>query len=439
MSTQTELESSIDSSEKFLKILDSLILSIKHSETLENNAPQKKIYTDNLAELNEQKTSLTESIKNKKEKLENVKKLASQNKATDFPLPSFGDQTAFKADEVLILCSQFAGLEDSDFDIFYRKFSNFVTSHKLTEQCAKNLLSGLLKKDAFETFYELRDEPFQTIINSLGCRYSSPVSIMHYANKLKQLKRNQNEHLISFINRAKILISKSAQICPKDQQKAREKFLLLDILMKNCSSEARKKINEEQIKLARSGILPDFQSLLDLACFTEEDSQNESLGFNHANMFMANAAIRDDGAVRRREMRKHSPFKRLSDLRRSTSPHVNDHSFEKRDQSPSGFGTTQQQQFVPKQQQPVAEQTFVPQEQSSSHYSPPNTLPKRSEFRSYSPPPFRSNYKGGMQSKHDFGHRGSKQNYYATKQLSDLIVKLTDIFNILVENHASDQ
>ena len=432
ITSKTELESQIDSSEKFLKILDSLILSIKHSESLEGNADQKKLYTDNLAGLNEQKDSLTESIKSSKEKLENIKKLASQNNATNFPLPTFGNETTFKAEEVLILCSQFGGLEDSDFDIFYRKFSNFVTSHKLTEQCAKDLLSGLLKKDAFETYYELKEDSFQTIINALGCRYSSPVSILHYANKLKQLQRQNNEHLISFINRAKILISKSAQICPKDQQKAREKFLLLDILMKNCSAEARKKINEEQIKLARSGILPDFQSLLDLACFTEEDSQNESLGF-----FMANAAIRDDGVVKRREMRKHSPFKRLSDHRRSPSPHLNDHNFEKRDQSPS-FGANEQQQFV-SQQQPFAEPTFVPQEQSSSSYLPPHQPNKRSDFRSHSPPPphFRSNYRGGKN--YYDGHRSSKQNFYATKQLSDLIVKLTDIFNILVDNHINDQ
>ena len=423
INSQKEIEAQINNYENFSKIIDSLTLSLKQNEAQAANENKAGI-TSSLKALKEQNDELKKSIADKNSELTNIKNNIAKNSSTNWELPTFGNSTQFKADEVLILCSQFGGLEDGDFEIFYRKFCNFVNCNKLNEDTAKTLLSGLLKKDSFDCFYEIKDESFQTIINTLGCRYSPAPSILHYANQLKNITRQPGEHLFSFINKAKILIQKSSRIVPKDQQSARQNFILGELLFKFSSPEAKQKIQAEQIRLARNGLVPNFQDLLDLAVYTEEDSKNSADGLH--NGYIAAAAIRDDGITKRREMRKHSPIgRRISDVRSdvrnripSPSPQLN----QSREQSPFKF---EQQNFEQKQ---------VPQQQfyhgtNSQNYNAPNA-PK--QFRSYSPPPNENrNY-----SRHNgYGRqRGFRFNHLATQQLSDLICKLTDIFNILTEN-----
>lgn len=411
--SQKEIEFQINNYENFSKIIDSLTLSLKQNEAQAANENKAGI-TSSLKALKEQNDALKKSIADKNSELTTIKNNIAKNSSTNWELPTFGTENSFKAEEVLILCSQFGGLEDPDFENFYRKFCNFVNCNKLNEETAKTLLSGLLKKDSFDCFYEIKDESFQTIINTLGCRYSPAPSILHYANKLKNITRQPGEHLFSFINRCKILIQKSSRIVPKDQQSARQNFILGELLFKFSGPEAKQKIQAEQIRLARNGLVPNFQDLLDLAVYTEEDSKNSADG-----SFIAAAAIHN--TVAKRELRRHSPMgRRISDVRNripSPSPQLN----QSREPSPSKF---EQQNLEQKQ---VPQQKFYHGTNSQNYNAP--IAPK--QFRSYSPP----NENRNFSSHNGYGRqRGFRFNHLATQQLSDLICKLTDIFNILTEN-----
>ena len=85
-----------------------------HTQPNENKAG----ITNSLKALKEQNDELKKSIADKNSELTNIKNNIAKNSSTNWELPTFGNSTQFKADEVLILCSQFGGLEDGDFEIF---------------------------------------------------------------------------------------------------------------------------------------------------------------------------------------------------------------------------------------------------------------------------------------------------------------------------------
>ena len=436
-SSKSVLETDIRINKNQLKVLEGLIISLKATETAAQ-ADQKAQYTTQITALTNQITEIENLIKTQESKIKSINQL--EQSSNSLPLPTFGTVDTYRPEEILILCQNFSGEDRNDFQTFYQKLLNFVENRKLTEKATKDLLSGLLKGEAFECFHSLRTESFENIITNLNNRFGFSKSIYYYLNSLRNLTRNPNETLQSALARATYFIDKTRSLVPIEEQAARKNHLLLELLFKLTTATANKRIREEQIRLHRSGLIADYKSLLDIALFVEQDSQNLDpshifvatpvVATPHTNDFIATPAIATSNT---RESRKPSPYRRPERYNhsraRSSSPTLN---------------------YKPE----IPDSPPVPIPSRASSPPPPSSLPhidyhERSsrnfhddyerpplyydQTTSYNRPPnsdyhHNSNYRR-FSGRNDF--RYSRYNHIGANQLKNLIEKLTEIMNIL--------
>ena len=437
-SSKSVLETDIRINKNQLKVLEGLIISLKATETAAQ-ADQKAQYTTQITALTNQKTDIENLVKTQESKIKSINQL--EQSSNSLPLPTFGTVDTYRPEEILILCQNFSGEDRNDFQTFYQKLLNFVENRKLTEKATKDLLSGLLKGEAFECFHSLRTESFENIITNLNNRFGFSKSIYYYLNSLRNLTRNQNETLQSALARATYFIDKTRSLVPIEEQAARKNHLLLELLFKLTTATANKRICEEQIRLHRSGLIADYKSLLDIALFVEQnDSQyldpknifvaTPVVATPHTNDFIATPAI---ATTNTRESRKSSPYRRPERYNhsraRSSSPTLN---------------------YKPE----IPDSPPVPIPSRASSPPPPSSLPhidyhdrsSRNFHDDYERPPLyydqttsynrplnsdyhhNSNYRR-FSGRNDF--RYSRYNHIGANQLKNLIEKLTEIMNIL--------
>ena len=428
MATKSALELELRSLTSQQKVLDSLLVSLKHSESIAQ-ADNKAQFTAQITALNAQKKDVLEQTKTIQQKLDSIENLCN-NSNTNAPIPKFGSVNSFKPEEVLILCSNFSGLASENWDTFLKKLINFIENRKLSESATKDLLSGLLKGEAFESFHSMRNESFQEIMNVLESRFGKTHSIYYYLSQLRALTRQNNEPLQSFLARASYLLDKTSSLYPQDQISHRKNHQLMDLLFKFASPSAAKRLREEQLRLHRQGIIPEYKSLVDLACFVEADAYNLDVSNIEFTATPAIAAVNS-----RREARRPSPFKRtVSEYRnRSVSPV----------HPAQTLNLSEQPSFDPPKapSPPPSPKPGVDYNHRSHDFQndyPVNHYPAQHQKHS-------SNYKRNNGNndhfrpqfrRYDDNHGNSRYpkyryNYLATSQLSHLIDKLTEIFNIL--------
>ena len=423
MATKSSLELELSFLLRQERVLDSLLISLKHNESTAN-VEQKPSLTAQINAIQTQKEDILSQKETITQKLESINKLCTSSN-TNAPIPTFGNVTSFKPEEVLILCSNFSGLASENWNTFIRKLNTFIENRKLSETTTKDLLSGLLKGEAFETFHSIRNESFQEIVNVLESRFGKSHSIYFYLSQLRELQRGNNEPLQSVLARASYLLDKTSTLYPSDQQQHRKNHQLMDFLFKFSSPTAAKRLREEQLKLHRQGIIPEYKSLVDLACFVEADNdQNLNVHNLEFTATPAIASVRDRREQRRREV---SPFRRtVSEYRnRSLSPtrtlDLSDQpSFETPKASsppPSPKPDYNHASHDTRNEYPIDH--YPTQQQHQSRYDS-DRHPKQ-HFR---------HQNDDYGTRHRFPNR-YRYNYLATHQLSDLINKLTDIFNIL--------
>ena len=411
----------LGSLETLSNILDTLSLSIKQNESLEKDDTKKLEFSTQLSKLKKQKDELQKEITSNKEKLSEIKNL--QNTTRNFDLPTFGENTSYKSEEVLILCTSYGGIDDKEqFSTFYRKLCSFITDNKLTENCSKSLLSGLLRHEAFDTFYESRHETFETIVSVLFNRFSQPKSLFQHLNKLKHLQRGKDESILSVMHKVSVLLDLTAPMFPKEQQEPRKTYFLTEYLFKFASSDAKKAMREKQVKQSRLGLISNYSDLLDTCVFAEEDSSNNFFENAHSayTSFLATPAERSRDRIR-------SQIRQISPYRRSASPSLN---------KSAAFDSSRANSRDPSPAPPIQhESTFDPQNTALTYSPPP---PRKSISRSFSPPPKYISERENRYHENGQSNRPFRYNYLATSQLKDLISKLTEIFNILnTPNHRS--
>ena len=414
---KSSVKDKISSLETLSGILKTLELNCKQNHELEKDAQKKQEFLTQIQYLEKQQKDTCSEISSHKEKLLSIEQLQNTSSTKNFPIPTFGDNSTFKSEEVLILCTSFNGLDDKEsFTTFYRKLCSYITNNKLTEEVSKSLLSGLLRNEAFDCFYEARNESFSDIVSVLYNRFSQPKSLFHHLQKLKSLKRGDNESLLSIMHKINVLLDLSAPMFPKEQQEPRKMYFLTEYLYKFANSEARKALREKQLKNSRLGIISDYNELLDLAVFAEEDSSNDFFDSSHSahTSFIATPAEMCRDRIRsRRESGRISPY------RRPISPSAN-----------AAYDSSRVNSREPSPAPPPFQKnsSFAPQNNTTLTYSPPP--PQKLISRSVSPPPKfiserENRYNESGQS------RPFRYNYLATSQLRELISKLTEIFNIL--------
>ena len=436
-SSKSVLETDIRINKNQLKVLESLIISLKATETAAQ-ADQKAQYTTQITALNDQKTEIENLIKTQESKIKSINQL--EQSSNSLPLPTFGTVDTYRPEEILILCQNFSGEDRSDFQTFYKKLLNFVENRKLSEKATKDLLSGLLKGEAFECFHSQRTESFENIITNLNNRFGFSKSIYYYLNELNSLGRNPNETLQSALARGSYLIEKTKSLVPLEEQEARKNHLMLSLLFKLSSQAANKRLREEQIRLHRSGLIADYKSLLDIALFVEQDSQN----LDPSRIFVATPVVATPNTTdfvatpavatpNTRESRKPSPYRRPerhSQLRaRSSSP-----TFNEKPELPN-FPQIPIPSRTPSPPPPSSPPNIDYHERSSHNFHDDYQRPPLhyGQTVNYSRPPnsdynHNSNYRR-FPGRNDF--RFNRYNHIGASQLKNLIEKLTEIMNIL--------
>ena len=410
------IENDIKNIKNHLKIVESIIFQLKASEATAQG-DQKQQFNLQINSLKEQKTQQENQISQLESKLQTI-----DSYTNSLPLPKFGNIDNYKPEEILILCQPFNGERTDDFQTFYKKLLSFVENRQLSEKATKDLLSGLLKGDAFELFHSLRTEPFQDILEHLQNRFGGTnKSIYYYLRELKTLTRNPNETLESVLSRGSFLIEKTKSLVPIDEQNARKNHIMLDLLLRLCSPAANKRIREEQIRSHRAGLVADYKTLVDIANFVESD--NLGLTLDPSNIFVATPAIATTSNTR--ERRKSSPYRIPQSRTRSSSP-VLDYQPEFSASPP--LAAPSRAPSPPPSPPPNIDyherpsRNFHNYQQNSFHHeqsSNYNNRPSHFEYsQNYRRFPRRNNFRYG------YGNIG-------TSQLKNLIEKLTDIFNIL--------
>ena len=148
--------------------------------TLRSSPPSNEIDAK-IQEVTARIAHLTDEIEKEESRWVNIAELKGEFKER-LKLPRFGMNKDFDPDKCGINCVPFGEIGDkTSLETFWKKICCFSEQQNLSEEGIKELLSGLLRGSAFDTFFNVKDKNLQTILQVLIDRYGA---ILTLADKL---------------------------------------------------------------------------------------------------------------------------------------------------------------------------------------------------------------------------------------------------------------
>ena len=195
--------------------------------------------------------------------LDNIKSLQSEVSPT-LKMPVFGNNNNYRLENaILSVKNRFDGT--TDFSRFWHKYCNFVKRQKLNEAASISLLLDLCINEPFDYIYDKSDN-LSDLANILKNKYGSDDnSLSANLHKLRNFSPPSGAKISTIMSEYSDLINKTRFIAPHSTQSYRKDSLLKKGLLSFASKKAREEMHSHINSSAKAGIVPTYQTLLDIA------------------------------------------------------------------------------------------------------------------------------------------------------------------------------
>ena len=259
---QQEVEEQTARANTYKEMAGLMIHSLKQDPTHENADMAKKLL--------QKSHSTLQAMNNKKEGLRKAQKVRDYyRKPISQPTFDTNSTTYFNARDIISVTGYFdPSLPDADFKHVWMKLTDYGQLQKFDEKHYMQALTVILKKEAYETFCDMREREnnLSSIVDYFASVYAKKRSIASDRQAVDHFVRRKGESLITCMDRCRIAVERLRMTTSEEAWPEASRNLRRNILIQVIKEETARYIKMEEDEVYETtGLKYSFDKIVEMA------------------------------------------------------------------------------------------------------------------------------------------------------------------------------